>query len=217
MLCDVLIILLYIRATDLYVSNNLMFRAFHCTSLTFLSLRNTIYYGTSIVNCSSSIQKLHSIEPSHSLLSLSTTYFSEDFYLKIIPIYFILYIVYDLKNCTKRIDLLFHHVVCVSWALLNFKHNVGFISFTIFSEGVTFAYIIKAFKNQLIYRLLFTTIFRFPVWTVLLYRQHTTYVPGYDFLYFFNNIIATTMILMDCVWFTQNVNKLQKIMKNKDY
>lgn len=209
MFYNALFILLYLRVTDLYISNNLIFRAFHCTSLALLSLKNTIYYGESVVNCSSSTQTLHSV--------FSHFYFDdEDFYLKIIPIYFIQYICYDLKNCIKRIDLLVHHIICIAWSLLNFRHRLAFISFAILSEGVTFAYAIHSFKNQLIFRLLFTTIIRFPVWTVMLYTQYKSYIPGYDLLYYFNEFIASLMILMDCMWFFQNFKKLQKIINNDE-
>jgi hypothetical protein len=208
MLLDILFFLFYFKLSEIYVSNQMIFRAFHCTSLALLSLKNTFYYGTQIINFHSSLQTLYSAQP---LTLLSSNYYSEDFYLKIIPVYFILYIVYDLKNCTKRIDLFFHHVVCIIWGLLNFNSRIGLISFAIFPEGVTFAYMISTFKYQLIYRLLFTTIFRFPVWTIMIYAQYTMYVPRYDFMYVLNETITVIMILMDCVWCFQNYKKLKKI------
>ena len=118
MLSNVLFFLLYFRFTDVYFSNHLIFRAFHCGSLTLLSLKNAIYYGKSIIDSNNPLQT-QPLTSSH--------YYTEDFYLKIISIYFILYIVYDLKNCNKRMDLLVHHLVCIVWALSNIHHNNGLI------------------------------------------------------------------------------------------
>lgn len=202
-----LFFLFYFRLSDVYFSNHLTFRAFHCTSLAMLSLKNTIYYGTSIIDRSNSLQTLYSNE---SITGLSINY-NEDFYLKITPLYFIFYLMYDLKHSYKRIDLLFHHIVCIVWALTNIRYLVGFISFIIFAEGITFAYAINTFKNQLIYRLIFTTMIRFPVWLITLYYSIPTYpavVYNFDL---FNFTIALIMILLDSVWFSQNYKKLEKI------
>ena len=92
MISNVLFFLLYFRLTDVYFSNHLIFRAFHCGSLTLLSLKNTIYYGKSIIDSNNPLQS------SYSTQQLTSSHYTEDFYLKIIPIYFILYIVYDLKH-----------------------------------------------------------------------------------------------------------------------
>jgi hypothetical protein len=203
----VLFFLFYFRLSDVYISNHLTFRAFHCTSLALLSLKNTIYYGKSIIDHSNPLQTLYSTE-SESITGLSIFHYNEDFYLKITPLYFILYIIYDLKHSYKRIDLLFHHLVCVLWAFANIRNLIGFMSFIIFAEGITFAYAINTFKNQLIYRLIFTTIIRFPVWLISLYYS----IPNYaaiNNLDLFNFIIVLIMILLDCVWFNQNYKKLQ--------
>ena len=205
MLSNVLFFLLYFRFTDVYFSNHLIFRAFHCGSLTLLSLKNTIYYGKSIIDSNNPLQTSYSTQP------LTSSHYTEDFYLKIIPIYFILYIVYDLKNCNKRMDLLVHHLVCIVWASSNIHHNNGLISVCIFTEGVTIAYIIPTFKNQLIYRLLFTTIFRFPIWTFMIYEKFHNLSNHEYILNIFNFIVATFMIFIDCVWCVQNYKRLQKI------
>jgi hypothetical protein len=210
LLGGVLFFLLYFKLSDVYFSNHITFRIFHCTSLSLLSLKNTIYYGKSIIDSGSSLQTLYLSNESITL-SLS----NEDFYLKIIPIYFIIYIIYDLKHSYKRIDLLVHHLVCILWALINLRNNIGFLSFCVFSEGVTFAYVVPTFTNQLIYRLLFTVIFRFTIWIVMIYEKCYHLLDDDYILNIFNIIIATFMIFIDCVWFNQNYKKLKKIC-NRD-
>ena len=108
-------------------------------------------------------------------------------------------------------DLLVHHLVCIVWASSNIHHNNGLISVCIFTEGVTIAYIIPTFKNQLIYRLLFTTIFRFPIWTFMIYEKFHNLSNHEYILNIFNFIVATFMIFIDCVWCVQNYKRLQKI------
>jgi hypothetical protein len=206
-----LFFLLYFRLSDIYFSNHLTFRVFHCTSLALFSLKNTIYYGKSIIDRSNSLQTLHSTES----ITEFSDYYNEHFYLKIIPLYFVTYLIYDLKHSYKRIDLLIHHLVCILWASANIRDFVGFISFDIFAEGVTFAYAITTLKNQLIYRLIFTIIIRFPIWLTTLYYS----IPFYHAEVFykldlFNFTVLLIMILMDCVWFNQNYKKLEKIFKN---
>lgn len=202
-----LFFLFYIRLSDVYFSNHLTFRAFHCSSLAMLSLKNTIYYGTSIIDRSNSLQTLYLNE---SITELSINY-NENFYLKITPLYFIVYLMYDLKHSYKRIDLLFHHLVCIVWTLTSIRYFVGFISFNIFAEGITFAYAINTFKNQLIYRLIFTIMIRFPVWLTTLYYSIPTYPAVVYNFELFHFTIALIMILLDCVWFSQNYKKLEKI------
>lgn len=215
MLCgDVLFFLLYFRLSDIYFSNHLTFRAFHCSSLALLSFKNTVYYGKSIVDRSSSIQTLYSNESITS--GVLSNYYNEDFYLKLIPLYFIVYLMYDLKHSYKRVDLLFHHLICILWGLTNIRHLIGFISFIIFAEGITFAYAITTLKNQLIYRLIFTIIIRFPIWIIALYSSILIYpaavypVVIYN-LNLFNFTVVLIMILLDFVWFNQNYKKLEKI------
>jgi hypothetical protein len=206
MLLDgVFFLFLYLRLTDVYFSNSITFRAFHCTFLALLSLKNTIYYGESILDGNSSLQTLYLTNES---ITRSLSSNDEHFYLKLVPLYFTVYIIYDLKHSYKRIDLLFHHLVCILWGFANIRHLIGFMSFTIFAEGITFAYAITIFKNQLIYRLIFTTIIRFPVWLITLYHL----IPNN--LDLFNVTILFMMILLDCVWFNQNYKKLQKICNN---
>lgn len=218
MLCgDVLFFLLYFRLSDIYFSNHLTFRAYHCTSLALLSLKNTVYYGKSIIDRSNSIQTLYSNESITG--GALSDYYNENFYLKIIPLYFIVYLLYDLKHSYKRIDLLFHHLVCILWVSANIRYFIGFISFVIFAEGITFAYAITTFKNQLIYRLIFTTIIRFPIWITTLYYSISIYpvvvypVAIYN-LDLFNFTVVLIMILLDCLWFNQNYKKLEKICNN---
>ena len=201
MLCEALFFLLYFRLSDVYFSNQFTFRSFHCTSLALLSLRNTIYYGESI------------LDPYHSLQTLylhSNQSDDEHFYLKIIPIYFMSYIFYDVKHCFKRIDLLIHHIICLIWGYSNTRF-IGFISFNILAEGITFAYIINTVKNQLIYRLIFTFILRFPIWIIMSVYSYSTYNIVSGFLYSLNYSIISIMILMDCIWFVQNLKKLNQI------
>jgi len=209
----VLFFLLYFRLSDIYISNHLRFRAFHCTSLALLSLKNIIYYGKSIIDHGNPLQTLYSSE-SKSITGLSIFHYNnEDFYLKITPLYFTVYIIYDLKHSYKRIDLLFHHLVCILWVFANIQNSIGFISFIIFAEGITFAYTINTFKNQLIYRLIFTSIIRFPVWLISLYHSIPNY-PEINNLDLLNFTILLLMILLDCMWFNQNYKKLQKICNN---
>ena len=216
MLPDVLFFLLYFRLSDLYFSNQFTFRSFHCTSLALLSLKNTMYYGKSILDPYHSLQTIY--------LHSSTTsngYGHEYFHLKclrIIPVYFLVYIFYDLKHCHKRIDLLIHHMMCLLWGYINITRFVGFISFFILAEGITFAYTINTFKNQLIYRLVFTFFVRFPVWIIASYHYYYSCCSNYNvddtLIYLFNYTIISSMVLMDCVWFFQNLKKLKQLYVN---
>jgi len=216
MLPDVLFFLLYFRLSDLYFSNQFTFRSFHCTSLALLSLKNTMYYGKSILDPYHSLQTIY--------LHSSTTssgYGHEDFHLKcliIIPVYFLVYIFYDLKHCHKRIDLLIHHTVCLLWGYINITRFVGFISFIILAEGITFAYTINTFKNQLIYRLVFTFFIRFPIWIIVSYHYYYFFYSSYNvdntLIYLFNYTIISSMILMDSIWFSQNLKKVKQLYAN---
>lgn len=208
MLSEVLFFLLYFRLSDVYFSNQFTFRSFHCSSLALLSLKNTIYYGESIVDPYHSLQTLHTNQTNN------VTFYSnhdKDFYLKIIPVYFLVYLFYDLKNCNKRIELFIHHIVCFLWTYFSIPHFLGFISFNILAEGVTFAYTIDTLKNQLIYRLVFTFFVRFPIWIICLFSIYPTHQSENLYLYIFNITISFIMILMDCMWCAQNFKKLKQI------
>jgi hypothetical protein len=224
MLSEVLFFLLYFRLSDVYFLNQFTFRSFHCGSLALLSLKNTMYYGKSILDPYHSLQTilhhLHSNQSSNNIFTntiTSNSYYdyNEDFHLKclkIIPIYFVVYIFYDLKHCHKRIDLLIHHTICLLWGYINITRFIGFISFFILAEGVTFAYAIDK-KNQLIYRLIFTLFVRFPLWIIGLFLIYSYHVD--NLIYLFNYTILFTMILMDCVWFTQNFKKLKQMCERE--
>ena len=216
MLSEVFFFLLYFRLSDLYFSNQFTFRSFHCSSLALLSLKNTMYYGKSILDPYHSLQTIHL--QSNQLNTTSNGYNDQDFYLKIIPVYFIVYIVYDLKHCHKRIDLLIHHTVCLLWEYINITRFIGFISFFILAEGITFAYTINTLKNQLIYRLIFTFFVRFPIWIIGLYYYYFSYNVYNTYntvIYLFNHTIIFIMILMDCVWFSHNLKKLKQIFRRE--
>lgn len=220
MLSEILFFLLYFGLSDVYFSNQFTFRSFHCSSLALLSLKNTLYYGKSVLDPYNSLQTVYLY--SNQANTTFNNYGHEDFHLKclrIIPIYFIVYIFYDLKHCHKRIDLLFHHTVCLLWMYFNITHFIGFISFIILAEGVTFAYAINTFKNQLIYRLVFTFFVRFPVWIIASYHYYLSY-NSYNvdntLIFLFNSTIFSTMILMDCVWVSQNLKKLKQVYKCGD-
>lgn len=212
MVPEVLALVLYIRISDIYISNQNHFRSFHCISLSFLSLKNTLYYGTDIFK-NNPIQKLYSNVTNSN--QFYTVYSHEHFYLKFIAVYFVVYTLYDLKSCykSKRFDLFIHHIVCLMWSTVNCMHGVlGYVSFNILSEGVTFAYIIPTFKNQLLYRLLFTYFVRFPVWILCMYNNYYYYYGGnITVIDLFNIICVSTIVFMDCFWSKQNYNKLKGI------
>lgn len=210
MLSEVLFFLLYFRLSDLYFSNQFTFRSFHCSSLALLSLKNIMYYGKSILDPYHSLQTIH-LQSSQPNTTSNGYYDDQDFYLKIIPVYFIVYIVYDLKHCHKRIDLLIHHIICLLWCCINITRFIGFISFFILAEGGTFAYTINTLKNQLIYRLIFTFFVRFPIWIIGSYYYYFSYNSYNTLIYLFNHTIIFIMSLMDCVWFSQNFKKLKQI------
>ena len=212
MLSEVLFLLLYFRLSDVYFSNQFTFRSFHCSSLALLSLKNTIYYGKSIIDPYHSLQTLH-LHTNQTSQASFYSYNDKDFYLKIIPVYFVVYLLYDLKHCNKRIELFIHHIVCLLWAYIAIAHFIGFISFIIFAEGVTFAYAIDKVKNQLIYRLIFTFFVRFPIWIICLFSTYPIiHVENLHMLHIlFAFTILFIMILMDCMWFTQYFKKLKKI------
>lgn len=212
MLSDVLFFLLYFRLSDVYFLNQFTFRSFHCISLALLSLKNTMYYGKSIVDPYHSLQTLY-LHTNQTNNVIFYSHHDKDFYLKIIPIYFVVYIFYDLKHCNKRIDLLIHHTICLLWGYINITRFIGFISFFILAEGVTFAYAIDK-KNQLIYRLIFTFFVRFPLWIIGLFSIYPSYHVD-NLIYLFNYTILFTMILMDCVWFTQNFKKLKQMCERE--
>ena len=73
-LSDVLFFLLYFRLSDVYFSNQFTFRSFHCSSLTLLSLKNTIYYGKSILDPYHSLQTLYL----HTNQTNNATFYSHD-------------------------------------------------------------------------------------------------------------------------------------------
>lgn len=212
MLSDVLFFLLYFRLSDVYFLNQFTFRSFHCISLALLSLKNTMYYGKSIVDPYHSLQTLY-LHTNQTNNVIFYSHHDKDFYLKIIPIYFVVYLFYDLKHCNKRIDLLIHHTICLLWGYINITHFIGFISFFILAEGVTFAYAIDK-KNQLIYRLIFTFFVRFPLWIIGFFSFYPSYHVD-NLIYLFNYTILFTMILMDCVWFTQNFKKLKQMCERE--
>ena len=214
MLSEVFFFLLYFRLSDLYFSNQFTFRSFHCSSLALLSLKNIMYYGKSILDPYHSLQTIH-LQSSQPNTTSNGYYDGQDFYLKIIPVYFIVYIVYDLKHCHKRIDLLIHHTVCLLWGCINITRVIGFISFFILAEGITFAYTINTLKNQLIYRLIFTFFVRFPIWIIGSYYYYFSYNIHNTLIYLFNHTIIFIMILMDCVWFSQNLKKLKQICRRE--
>ena len=228
MLSEVLFFLLYFRLSDVYFLNQFTFRSFHCGFLALLSLKNTMYYGKSILDPYHSLQTiylhlhLHSNQSTNAAVTSTITfnsYYDEDFHLKclkIIPIYFLVYIFYDLKHCHQRIDLLIHHTVCLLWGYTNIAQFVGLVSFVIVSEGITVAYTINIFKNQLIYRLIFTFLVRFPVWFITSYYYYSSYNVNDTLIYLFNYTILFIMILMDCVWFSQNLKKLKQICECDD-
>ncbi len=208
MLYDVLFFLLYFRVSDIYFSNQFTFRSFHCSSLALLSLKNTIHYREYILDPNHSLQTLYLHSNQSNTITIYNNY-DEQFFLKIIPFYFMMYIIYDLKHCFKRIDLFIHHIICLIWSYNSIHCLLGFISFCIIAEGVTFAYSINGLKNQLIYRLIFTLFIRFPVWIILsvyVYPSKISY-----FIYVFNYTVVSIMILLDCIWFIQNTRKLKKI------
>ncbi len=217
MYASMLFLLFYLKISDTYFSNQQYFRAFHCTSLALLSLKNTMYYGTAILEHygTAILDPLSSNQTLYLSSTTATTPYNDNennLYLKIIPIYFITYIVYDFKNCFKRVDLMAHHIITSIWAYLNYNVCIGYISFIILNEGITFAYFIQKFKNQLVYRLVFTIFIRFPIWFIVLYKVYN--IKNHDYLTLFNLFIAMFMIILDCIWFAQNFKKLKQIKAN---
>jgi hypothetical protein len=211
LLSQALLLLLYLRVSDVYISNQPIFRSFHCTSLSLLSLKNTLRYGLSnMLEMKHPIQTML-LDVSFSLdkKNKENNYQNnEDFFLKIIPFYFLTYLLYDLKHCYKRYDLFIHHVTCFIWCTLNYKNFLGFISFIIMAEGVTFAYFITSIKYQCIYRLLFTTFVRFPIWLINIIKI----IKFYNEIYIkeINACIFTVMFFMDCIWFNQTLKKVKQ-------
>jgi len=211
MVPEVLALVLYLGISDIYISNQNYFRSFHCISLSFLSLKNTLYYGTDIFK-NNPIQRLYSDVTNSN--QIYTIYSHEHFDLKITALYFMVYILYDLKNCykSKRVDLFIHHITCFMWSTVSCMYGVlGYVSHNILCEGVTFAYIIPTFKNQLIYRLLFTIFVRFPVLISCVYYYCYYYYGNAIAIDLFNFICVSTMMVMDCFWWKQNYNKLKGI------
>lgn len=218
MIVEILALLLYLGISDTWISNQNNFRSFHCSSLSLLSLKNTMRYGMEILNTNNPIQRVYLIESDQTY----NFYSHPEFYLKFITIYFIMYTLYDFKNCykSKRIDLFIHHTVCLLWSSINSRYVIGHISFNILSEGITFAYNLSTFKNQLIYRLLFICFVRLPVWTTSAYfyfcdSSFASFrrIPLLDV---FNRICISCMFLMDFYWLKQNYKKLKHIWNEND-
>lgn len=205
MVLELLFFLFYLKVSETYIVHQNIFRAFHCTSLALLSFKNTIHYGaTSLLDVENPIQKIYS----------NSSYIhnhndNDGYYLKIIIVYFFAYILYDLKHSYKRYDLLIHHVVCLLWGFFNYKHFIGFISVVIMAEGVTFAYFIHAFKYQLVYRLLYTLVVRFPIWIKCTY--HIYLFDVLSLLDLFNACVLMFMFGMDSVWSANNLKKLKQL------
>jgi len=209
-LSELFFFLCYLKLSDVYISNQIIFRSFHCSSLALLSLKNTIHYGLSNIT-----DPYGSVQTLYSNASFSFIFFKkhqendyQDFCLKIILFYFLSYLIYDLKNCYKRYDLLIHHIVCFIWALLNYRFYLGYISFIIMAEGVTFAYFIRVQKYQYVYRLLFTTFVRFPIWMRAVI--HLIYYSAHAHDDILNLCVFIFMFFMDCIWFKQNLNKIKQ-------
>jgi hypothetical protein len=210
---EILFLLFYLRISDVYICNQLIFRSFHCTSLALLSLKNIMQYGfLTLVEIQHPIQTILS-NYSFSLNMIDqnkeNSYQNDkDFFIKFIVLYFLTYLAYDLKHCYKRNDVFVHHIVCFIWGMLNYKCRLGYISITIIAEGVTFAYFIKVVKYQYIYRLLFTTFVRFPYWIINIYWICLRFIQYENDI--INICIFILMFFMDCIWFTQNLKKLKQ-------
>lgn len=215
LLPEILFFLFYLRVSDVYICNQIIFRSFHCTSLALLSFKNMMQYGFTLVELQHPIQTILS-NVSLSLISLENDKYKENnyyqidehFFIKMIVLYFLVYLIYDLKHCNKRNDLLIHHIVCFVWGLLNYNYYVGYISVTIIAEGVTFAYFIPILKYQYIYRLVFTTFVRVPLWIINIYWLYL-----HDNIYIINIInmcVFIFMFCMDCIWLNQNLKKIKQ-------
>ena len=205
MVPELFFFLFYLKVSETYIVHQNIFRAFHCTSLALLSLKNTIHYGaTSLLDVENPIQKIYSNS------SYIHNYNDNDgYYLKIIMLYFFAYILYDLKHSYKRYDLFIHHIVCLLWVFFNYKHFIGFISVIIMAEGVTFAYFIHAFKYQLVYRLLYTLIVRFLIWIKC--YQYLFKFNDLSLLDLFNACVLVFMFGMDSLWSVNNLKKLKQL------
>lgn len=211
MLSELLFFLFYLKLSDLYFVKQNSFRAFHCTSLALLSLKNTVYYGTSLIDYKNPIQNIFSVKSNNTSSDVYNDYDYNGYYLKVIVLYFYAYILYDLKHCYKRYDLFMHHIVCLPWGFLNYKQHIGFMSFVIMAEGVTFAYFITAFNYQLVYRLLFTFIVRFPIWIMCIYNIYSHSFSVLSLLDLFNVCVLVFMFGMDCLWSSNNFKKLKQL------
>lgn len=206
---EILFFLFYLRVSDVYICNQIIFRSFHCTSLGLLSFKNIMKYGFTLVELQHPIQTILS-NISLSLFSLENdkykenSYYQNDehFFIKMIVLYFLVYLIYDLKHCYKRNDLFIHHIVCFVWCLLNCKYYIGCISVIIIAEGVTFAYFIPTLKYQYIYRLVFTTFVRFPIWVIYIYFTYNNTI--------INMCVFIFMFCMDCIWLNQNLKKIKQ-------
>lgn len=210
MLSELLFFLFYLKLSDLYFVKQNSFRAFHCTSLALLSLKNTVYYGTSLIDYKNPIQNIFSVK-SNTSSDVYNDYDYNGYYLKVIVLYFYAYILYDLKHCYKRYDLFMHHIVCLPWGFLNYKQHIGFMSFVIMAEGVTFAYFITAFNYQLVYRLLFTFIVRFPIWIMCIYNIYSHSFSVLSLLDLFNVCVLVFMFGMDSMWSINNFKKMKQL------
>jgi len=209
MVSELLFFLFYFKVSETYIVNQNIFRAFHCTSLALLSLKNTIHYGgTLLLDVENPIQKIYSNSNSSHMFDVYYNKNDNGYYLKFIALYFLAYIFYDLKTCCKRYDLLIHHIVCILWGVLNYEYMIGFISVIIMAEGVTFAYFINTFKYQLVYRLLYTLIVRFPIW-ISVCNSYLFNVSS--LLDLFNMCVLVFMFGMDFIWSSNNLKKLKQL------
>jgi hypothetical protein len=210
---EILFLLFYLRISDVYICNQFIFRGFHCTSLALLSLKNNMQYGFLAL-----VERQHPVQTILSNYSLSLNLINQskqssyqndkDYFIKFILIYFLTYLAYDLKHCYKRKDLFIHHMVCFIWGILNYKCLLGHISTVIINEGITFAYFINVVKYQCIYRLLFTTFVRFPLWLINIYWICLRFIQYENDI--INICIFTFMFFIDCIWFSQNLKKLKQ-------
>ena len=185
MLSELLFFLFYLKLSDLYFVKQNSFRAFHCTSLALLSLKNTVYYGTSLIDYKNPIQNIFSVK-SNTSSDVYNDYDYNGYYLKVIVLYFYAYILYDLKHCYKRYDLFMHHIVCLPWGFLNYKQHIGFMSFVIMAEGVTF-------------------------WIMCIYNIYSHSFSVLSLLDLFNVCVLVFMFGMDCLWSSNNFKKLKQL------
>jgi hypothetical protein len=192
---QILLLLFWCILTEYLIQDTNKFRAFQCLCLSLLSVYNLFIMDLS------TLQKQTVVDlPSVSMIST----------------YIQVYLIYDLKNAWKRMDLFIHHIVVILWVYIN--HSTSIASLCILNEIVTTSYLISKPVNQWLFRILIVCFIRYPIWIITYFTTyestHLSFAP-----LLINKIIIYLMLGLDLIWLRKYVlnynNQIKQEMMKK--